>query len=100
MFEKNKSIIIGLGAVIIIAVIYLFFFNTPDEADLTAEAAGSDAELYFVNLAEELGTISFDSTLLSDPRFAALIDIRTPIFEEAVGRRDPFASVPGLNVQK
>jgi hypothetical protein len=97
MLAKNKGIIIGLGAIILLAVGYLVFFNQSPSANLTSsEGGGSPAELYFVNLSGELDDISFDMTVLNDARFNALTDIRTAILPETVGRPDPFAPIPGL----
>ncbi len=95
--SSHKNIVIGLAVVIIAAVVYLIVWGggspTPD---LTASAGGSAAELYFVNLASELDGISFDTSVLRDPRFVALIDIRTAILPEDSGRPDPFAPIPGV----
>lgn len=93
---KNKNLLIGLGVIIIAAVVYVVFFNGSDTADLTASATGSAEELYFVNLAGQLGAISFDTAIFSDPHFAALVDIRTAVIPEEPGRPDPFAPVPGV----
>ncbi len=101
MLAKNKGIIIGLGAVIILAVVYLLFFDKAPTADLTSSTTtGSPAELYFVNLSGELDDISFDTTVLTDPRFNALTDIRTAILPETSGRPDPFAPIPGVAPSK
>lgn len=101
MLAKNKGIIIGLGTVILIAVVYLIFFDQGPTADLTSSSTtGSPAELYFVNLSQELSDISFDTTVLNDPRFAALTDIRTAILPENTGRTDPFAPIPGVVLGK
>jgi len=97
MLAKNKGIIIGLCAVVILAVIYLIFFDKTPSADLTAggSAGTSPDELYFVNLTSELSDISFDKAVLEDPRFTALTDIRTAILPEQSGRHDPFAPING-----
>lgn len=96
MLAKNKSVIIGLGAVVIIAVIYLVFFDKGAPAPDLSSDSSSPAENYFVNLASELDTIDFDTTILSDARFNALTDIRTAILPETAGRPDPFAPIPGV----
>src|SRR4051812_22867094 len=100
MLAKNKGIIIGLGAIVVLAVIYLVFFDKAPTADLSTETSGSPAELYFVNLAGELDTISFNTTVLSDARLNALIDIRTAILPETSGRPDPFAPISGVRIAK
>ena len=98
MLAKNKGIIIGLSAVVILAVIYLVFFDKSPAANLTTGSAGtSPDELYFVNLTSELSDISFDTAVLQDPRFTALTDIRTAILPEQSGRHDPFAPISGAS---
>jgi hypothetical protein len=52
----------------------------------------SPAETTFVNLATQLEPLGFDTAILSDPRFMALVDIHTAVIPESAGRRDPFAS--------
>jgi len=98
MLAKNKGIIIGLCAVVALAVVYLVFFDKSPSADLTAgsSAGTSPDELYFVNLTGELSDISFDTSVLEDPRFMALTDIRTAILPEQSGRHDPFAPINGV----
>lgn len=98
---KNKNLLIGIGVILLAVVVYLVFFNNSTSADLTTTTSPSSAaELYFVNLAGELGTISFNTKVFSDPRFSALVDIKTEIVPEVSGRSDPFAPIPGLKVSK
>ncbi len=96
--SNNKNLLIALGAIVLIAVVYLTFLSDPAPApDLMVEtAAGSSAELFFVNLAGTLDPIAFDTQVLTDPRFTSLVDIRTAIVPEASGRPDPFAPIAGL----
>ncbi len=93
--KNNQTLLIGLGALVLVAVAYLTFFNKPDDtADIESQpVADSSAELYFVNLAGTLDPIAFDTQVLSDPRFTALIDISTAIVPENRGRTDPFAPI-------
>ncbi|HVX91431.1 MAG TPA: hypothetical protein VHC20_07525 [Candidatus Paceibacterota bacterium] len=99
MLAKNKGIIIGLGAVVILAVVYLIFFDKSASPDLTSGTTSSPEELFFVNLSGELSDISFDTSVLDDPRFAALTDIRTAILPETTGRHDPFAPISGVSTK-
>jgi hypothetical protein len=101
MLSKNKSIMIGLGALVILLVVYLVFFDNGDTANLTAAGGGaSPAELYFVNLSGELDTVAFDTAVLEDPRWNALVDIRTAIVPETPGRADPFAPISGVSTKE
>jgi hypothetical protein len=89
---KNKNLLYGAGAVILIAVGYFVFFSGGSSApDVAATAPASPAELLFINLAGELDPVSFNGGILTDPRFTALTDIRTAVLPETTGRTDPFA---------
>jgi hypothetical protein len=50
-----------------------------------------------VNLVGTLDPIAFDTTIFSDPRFNALVDLKTAIVDEPIGRPDPFAPIPGVS---
>jgi hypothetical protein len=93
---KHRQLMIALGGVILLAIIYFFFFSSPSSPDLTSSGVpASPTELFFANLQSELTPISFDTALFDDPRFNALVDIRTAITDETKGRQDPFAPIPG-----
>lgn len=87
---------IGAGLVVVAGLVYFFFFSTAETDTVVSSTPASDAELTFVNLASQLGTLEFDTSLLSDPRFMALVDVRTAIIPEASGRKDPFAPISGV----
>lgn len=70
---------------------FLFFTGNTDPALTQSTAIASDAEISFISLVSKLDPITFDTRLLSDPRFTARQDIRTTIVPEAAGRKDPFA---------
>lgn len=97
---KNRTLVLALGGVVLLAVIYFLFFNSPSSPDLSSTgAATSPTELFFANLQSELTPISFDTAIFTDTRFTALVDIRTAITDEAVGRPDPFAPIPGTTTE-
>lgn len=97
---KNKPLMIGLGVVALLAVGYfLFSGSSSDVANVTTGVATSPAELYFINLAGELETVEFDTSVLSDARFIALTDISTNIVPGKPGRPDPFAPISGVGAQ-
>ncbi len=93
---KNRNLMFGLGGAALLAAGYFLFFNTSDStADITVSNTTSPAELLFINLAGQLDPIAFNGGVLSDPRFAALVDIRTAVIPETTGRPDPFAPLGG-----
>lgn len=90
---KNNALTIGLAVVVLGGIAYLFFFTGNEApADVTVDSvAGSPEELYFVSLASQLNTVDFNTGVLSDERFRALVDLKTEILPEVSGRADPFA---------
>ena len=85
-----------LGGILLLGGYLLFFNTTSTNVVSTDSAPASAAEVTFLNLATQTGSISFDTSVLSDPRFTALIDTRTAITPVPQGRKDPFAPVPGI----
>ena len=94
---KIVSSVIAVGILLLGG--YLLFFNSNSSSGVvsTDSAPASAAEVTFLNLATKAGPISFDTTILSDPRFVSLIDTNTNITPVPLGRRDPFAPVPGIS---
>ena len=100
-FSKTTTyLLIALAVVAVISAIVIFnaLSSTPSDIDIITEGEASTSvdEVIFITLASQIETISFDDTFFSDPRFMSLVDIRTPIVPEAVGRRDPFANISGI----
>lgn len=95
--ENRNNIIVGIiGVLILAAAGYMLFFRGADEPVLTAEGGGNEAEATFVNLTNQIDPVTFDTSILSDPRFTQLRDIRTAVTPEPAGRTDPFAPLSGL----
>lgn len=98
-FLKNKSMIIAAAIVILGVIGYFVWMNGSDESGdvtITADGPASQAQATFLTLATQLATVSFDTNVLSDPRFTSLVDIKTTILPEASGRKDPFAPLSGV----
>ncbi|MEK9184235.1 MAG: hypothetical protein AAB892_00715 [Patescibacteria group bacterium] len=90
--SRTVAVLVALAVIIALAVGYTLMKN--DESDSTVSVTGGAAtasEANFVTLAGELDSIVFDTSIFSDPRFLALIDIHTAITPEVPGRNDPFA---------
>lgn len=94
---SGNTIFLVVATLIVAGGIYWYFFTGSPQAPITAVGPSNAAQAQFETLIGELGPITFDLTILSDPRFAALVDLTTPISPEPVGRRDPFAPVPGVS---
>lgn len=99
--SRSTSILLGvLGLVTLIGGYIMYTALKPEDyGDGTVteeEAQASQAEVLFINLASQIDNIQFDESLFTDPRFAALVDMRVGIIEEESGREDPFANIVGL----
>ena len=95
---KSSTTLIIIATLIVAAGAYWYFFTgTGNEPPLTTSATENAAHIRFQTLVSELQPISFNTSIFSDPRFMALIDLTTPITPETLGRLDPFAPVPGIS---
>ena len=90
--NRKTLLTIICAAVVLLGGFYYFFFvaESSDETVLTADAPASEAEISFITLVSQLDPIEFDTRILDDPRFQALVDIRTEVVPEPQGRTDPF----------
>lgn len=89
--NRTTLIFILVGVLVAGAAAYMFFFRE-DAATLSSSAtAQSSAEFTFINLAARIEPIVFDTSVLSDPRFMNLVDLRTVITPEQTGKQNPFA---------
>lgn len=99
--NRNTLIAIAVGVVVLLAAGYMLFFKS-DTSAVDAGIPSSPAQAAFVSLTEQLkpvggdGKLGFNTSVLSDPRFLALVDIHTAILPEASGRKDPFAPLNGV----
>ena len=95
---KSNTIILIISTLIVAAGAYWYFFTgTGNEPPLTTTVVGSESEAQFQTLVGELQPVSFNTSIFSDARFMALIDLATPVTPEDAGRVDPFAPVPGIS---
>lgn len=91
--SKNTTIIVIVivGVLLVVGAGYFLFVRPATTTAVSATEPVSPAEATFVNLANQLQPLDFDTSILTDPRFEALVDIHTAILPEAAGRHDPFA---------
>ncbi|MBU6321356.1 MAG: hypothetical protein KGI78_02595 [Patescibacteria group bacterium] len=95
---SSNTLFLIIASLVVAGGVYWYFFTGSPSAPLTAGAGGESAtQAKFDTLTQELSPISFNLSVLSDPRFTALIDIATPVAPEPVGRTDPFAPIPGVS---
>lgn len=96
---KGNTLFLIIATVVVAGGLYWYFFTGGSAASslpLTTSSAPSSAQVRFETLTSELGPITFNLAILTDPRFTALVDLTTPVTPEPTGRTDPFAPVPGI----
>jgi hypothetical protein len=90
--NQTTGLLIALAALLLGAAAYLIFGVDNSAAALQATSAPATvAETQFLGLAAQIEPVTFDSSIVEDPRFTALQDLRTAIIPETSGRPDPFA---------
>lgn len=96
----QKTILTILAVLVVAGGAYWYFFTgqSGNAAPLTATTLGDPAQTRFQTMIAELQPISFDTSVFTDARFMALVDISTAITPESTGRLDPFAPVSGTMV--
>ncbi|MDO8408107.1 MAG: hypothetical protein Q7S95_02630 [bacterium] len=94
-----NTLFLIIATVVLLGGLYWYFFSGGGtEPPLSAGIATQNvAQAQFETLIGQLEPITFDLTVLSDPRFDALVDLATPVTPESSGRTDPFAPVPGVS---
>lgn len=95
--SKKTSITIAAIIVVLGVAVYYLWIRQPEVPNITVSGGPAGiAQSTFLTLAAQLEPIAFDTSILSDPRFVELVDIKTVIVDEASGRADPFATLPGV----
>lgn len=92
----NKNILIAAAVLVLLGAGYWFMRPKAIEPSLTQSVTVNAAQVKFQTLANQLGPISFDTSLFADPRFAVLVDLSVTVTPEPSGRLDPFAPLGGI----
>jgi len=96
--KPNSSVPIAIILIVAAAVAYWYFFTgTEDQLSLIIDGSENQAQTRFQSLVVELTQVSFDTSIFSDPRFNALVDLTTPVAQEPTGRLDPFAVITNVS---
>lgn len=95
--SRSNIILIILGILLLLAGAYLLFGQGDDGTISVSGVPSSPVETVFVNLTAQLDPVQFNTSIISDPRFKALQDIRTSVVAEPTGRTDPFGPIPGIS---
>ena len=91
MPKKYRMPALALGLLALAAAAYFLWPRpAPEDVTIVDQGPAGSAQASFLQLVAELGPIAFDTSVLSDPEFLSLQDIRTAIVPEEAGRADPF----------
>ncbi|MFI5260513.1 MAG: hypothetical protein ACHQU0_01840 [Candidatus Paceibacteria bacterium] len=94
--KPNTINLIVLSLIIAAGAYWYFFSGSGNQAPLTQTASSGATQSEFPVPVGELQSISFDTSIFSDPRYTSLVDITTAVQSEPAGRADPFAVIPGV----
>lgn len=98
--KSNSAIFLIITGLVLAGGAYWYFSTqTGNEPPLTAEVKENQTQTQFKTLVSELQSISFDTSIFSEPKFTALADLATQVTPEASGRMDPFAPISGAGVK-
>ncbi len=97
---RSTKILYAAAAIVFLgAAYYYLIFNKDSGAAVESNGvAASSAEISFISLIGQIDPISFDVSVLSDPKFTQLQDIRIAVIPEPSGRKDPFLPYSGAPV--
>jgi len=95
--KRSNTTIVFIATLVVAIGAYWYFSTGTEQLPLTPGTGGNQAQTQFQALVSELQPISFNTDIFSDPKFNALIDLRTPVIPESSGRLDPFAPVISIS---
>ena len=90
---KNKFVVGGVGAVLVLTLAYYLWTSAENSALLTTNDGTSPPSQEILLTLGQLPTIRLDPAILTDPVFASLTDFGVTIPPQNAGRRNPFAPV-------
>lgn len=99
---KKKTMLIAAAIVVLGVVVYFVWLKPQPVENVSIDSFGptGQAQATFLTLAAQLQPIAFNASVLEDPRFMSLVDIKTAIVPEATGRIDPFAPLAGVKKEQ
>lgn len=90
---KNKFVVGGVGAVLVLTLAYYLWTSAENSALLTTNDGTSPLSQEILTTLGQLHTIRLDPAIFTDPVFASLTDFGVTIPPQNAGRRNPFAPV-------
>jgi len=93
---KNKWVVGGIGAVIVLGLIYYVWTSAASTPLLSSTGEGtSPMSQEILTTLGQLHTIRLDPAVFTDQVFTSLTDFGVTIPPQQAGRRNPFAPVDG-----
>ena|SRR3989344_4361493 len=93
---KNKYVTGGIGAVVVLSLVYYLWNSSGDSALLTTSEDTSPLSQEILTTLSQVNTITLDGAVFKDPVFLSLTDFGVTIPPQQPGRRNPFAPVGGI----
>jgi hypothetical protein len=92
--SSKKSIIILIAILVIGGGIYFYMSGTPtDNTSLSVDGTTSDAGVIgaqVLSLLNQVNSLKIEGEFFKTPAYKSLIDHTVPIFEQNVGKQNPF----------
>jgi hypothetical protein len=99
-FLKNKNVMGGIVAVVLLALVYYIWNSSSSTELLTAEEGTSPLSQELLTTLSQLHTLRLDPAVFKDPVFTSLNDFGATIPPQQAGRRNPFAPVGSQTAPK
>ena len=90
---KNKFVVGGVGAVLVLTLAYYLWTSAENSALLTTNDGTSPLSQEILITLGQLHPMRLDRAMFPAPVFASLTDCGVPIPPQNAGRRNPFAPV-------
>lgn len=97
-YEKNKTTVLGLVVLVVLAWGYFTYFGGSSSAPLTAVPSDAAISGDLLTVLGSLHTIKLDNSIFTDPVFLSLSDFGTTIPPQTPGRSDPFAPIGAVSL--
>ena len=100
--KSNSKTIIALIVILVIAAgVYFYLNGAPTDSDtllteesgLTNDANAAGARV--LTLLNQISSLKIDTALFQSSVYASLVDHTVPIYEQNVGKENPFYRAPG-----
>lgn len=102
LLKKNKNIVIGVAAILLVALAYVFLFKGKEPAGQDLLLVGTVGEApedmprnQLLELLLQLRVLHLDENIFKDPIFTSLSDFSVELLPQPVGRNNPFLPLLG-----